>query len=119
VRESPDQQGNHHSSEVAMKLFVLGLVAAVGLYSSAFAGCADVATDAMHRKGMANGDEPSPYMEKLTAGKRAILTSHRAWYRIARCERGHVVVNMERTCAITDMWAEPTCDAEIESAVSR
>jgi hypothetical protein len=102
-----------------MKSFVLGLVAAVGLCSSAFAGCADVATDAMHRRGMANGDEPSPYMEKLTTGKRAILTSYRAWYRSDRCERGHVVVSMQRTCAITDMWAGPNCDAEIESAASR
>ena len=102
-----------------MKSFVLGLVAAVGLYSSAFAGCADVATDAMHRQGMANGDGPPPYMEKLTAGKRALLTGYRAWYRTARCERGHVVVNMERTCAVTDIWAAPACDAEIESAATR
>ena len=102
-----------------MKSFLLGLAAAVGLYSSAFADCAGVATDAMQRHGMANGGEPSPYMEEVSAGKRAVTTSYRAWYRINSCERGHVVVNMERTCAVTGMWAGPLCDVEIESAASR
>ena len=102
-----------------MRSFVLGLIAAVSLFSSAFAGCPEVATDAMHRKGMGNGDEQLAYMDKLTVGKRAILTSYRAWYRTARGEKGHVVVNMQQTCAITDMWTDSDRDVQIKSAASK
>jgi pyruvate/2-oxoglutarate dehydrogenase complex dihydrolipoamide dehydrogenase (E3) component len=37
------------------------------------------------------------------------LIGYQAWFRVAQCERGYVVVNMRTTCAIMDVWAEGDC----------
>jgi hypothetical protein len=97
-----------------MKSSVLGLIAALGFPSVASADCGEIATDAMQGKlGVSNG-EPT-YMEKITVGKRALLTNYHAWFRVDRCERGHVVVSMQRNCAMTDMWTSPNCEMDIGS----
>ena len=98
-----------------MKFFVLGLIAAVSFPSSAYAGCPEVAMEAMQDMGVTTASEKPTYMEKIGVGKKALVTNYRAWFRLARCERGHMVVNMERTCALTDTWTSSACETDVGS----
>jgi hypothetical protein len=38
------------------------------------------------------------------------LIGYRAWFRVARCDKGYVVVNMRATCAIMDIWTQGSCE---------
>jgi hypothetical protein len=103
--------------EVAMKLFVLALGAALGVSSAAYADCLDVATKAVQQKGFTVTDKGE--LEDLVLPQNSGgVNGHRAWLRVARCESGHVVVNMTRSCDIQTIWGTGGCDVpEIEQAL--
>jgi hypothetical protein len=88
--------------EVAMKPFVLGLVAALGFSSTASADCLDVATRAIEQKGFAV--QKAPRLDEVWGAQG--VTGYRAWFRVARYERGHIVVNMRTNCSITHIWGD-------------
>jgi hypothetical protein len=99
-----------------MKLFVSALSAAIGVSSVAYADCLDVATNAVQQKGFTvkGGDLEDLVLPQNSGG----VNGHRAWLRVARCENGHVVVNMQQSCAIQEIWATGGCDVpEIEQAL--
>jgi hypothetical protein len=85
-----------------MKPFVFGLAAALGFSSAASADCLDVATRAIEQKGFAVQKAPS--LEEVWGAQSVI--GYRAWFRVARHERGHIVVNMRTNCAITHIWGD-------------
>jgi hypothetical protein len=99
-----------------MKLFVLGLTAALGFSSAASADCLAVATKAIEQKGFTVRDTAT--LENLAEPQNGGLTGYRAWLRVARCEKGYVVVNMRPTCAIKTIWTLGDCDVpEIRQAL--
>ena len=99
-----------------MKLFVMGLTAALGFSSAASADCLDVATNAVQQKGFTVREKPT--MEGLAEPQNGGLTGYRAWLRVARCEKGYIVVNMYPSCAIKTIWTLGACDVpEIRQAL--
>jgi hypothetical protein len=95
--------------EVTMKVFILALGAALGFSSTASADCLDVATNAIQQKGFTVKDKGE--LEDLVLPQNSGgLSGHRAWLRVARCERGYVVVNMHPSCDITGIWTTEGCD---------
>lgn len=104
-----------------MKPFVLGLVIALGFGSTASAAdCTDAATKAIEQKGITDWErsEQNPTLEDVVMTQN-ITMGYRAWFRVARCESGHVVVNMQTSCQVTDIWAQGDCDPEIHQALSQ
>ena len=101
-----------------MKPFVLGLVAALGFSSTASADCLDVAAKAIEQKGITDWErsEHNPTLENVIMVQN-ITMGYRAWFRVARCESGYVVVNMQTSCTVTDIWAQGDCDPEIRQAL--
>jgi hypothetical protein len=111
--------------EVAMKPFVLGLavaLGAVGINSAASADCLDNATKAIEAKGITdwNRDKQPPVLEKVYMVQ-DVQTGYRAWFHVARCDRegGQVVVNMQTTCQVTDIWTKGDCDPTVEQALKQ
>ena len=100
-----------------MKLFVLALGTAIGVSSAAYADCLDVATKAVQQKGFTVTEEGE--LEDLVLPQNSGgVNGHRAWLRVARCQSGHVVVNMAPSCDIQQIWGTGGCDApEIEQAL--
>jgi hypothetical protein len=100
-----------------MKLFVLGLAAALGFSSAASAAdCLDVATRAIEQKGFTVRGTST--LEELDLPNDGAVAGYRAWLRVARCDNGYVIVNMHQTCVIKDIWALGGCDVpEIRQAL--
>jgi hypothetical protein len=96
-----------------MKLFVLGLAGILGFSSAASADCLDDATKAIEAKGITDWKraDPAPRLEEVYQNSQTseTLIGYQAWFRVAQCERGYVVVTMRTTCAIMDVWAEGDC----------
>ena len=101
-----------------MKLSVLALSAALGvsISSVAYADCLDAATNAVEQKGFTvkEGALEDLVFPQNSGG----VNGYRAWLRVARCDNGHVVVNMQSSCRIQQIWATGGCDVpEIEQAL--
>jgi hypothetical protein len=110
--------------EVAMKPFIFGLAAALAVLGSASvasADCLDNAKQAIEAKGITdwNRDKEPPVLEKVYMVQ-DIQTGYRAWFHVARCDRGggQVVVNMQTGCQVTDIWTKGDCDPAVEQALS-
>ena len=108
-----------------MKPLVFGLAAAlavVGSASVASADCLDTAKKAIEAKGITdwNKTEEPPVLEKVYMVQ-DVQTGYRAWFHVARCERdgGQVVVNMQTSCEVTDIWTKGNCDPAVEQALSQ
>lgn len=104
-----------------MKPLILGLLAALSFSSAASAAdCVDVAAKALEQKGITDWErsEGNPTLENIIMTQN-ITMGYRAWFRVARCESGHVVVNMHTSCTVTDIWAQGECDPEIRQALSK
>ena len=101
-----------------MKLFALGLAAALGFSFTASADdCLSVATKAIEQKGFTIREAAT--LEGLAEPQNGALTAYRAWFRVSRCDSGFVVVNMRPTCAIKEIWAEGGCDIpEVRQALT-
>jgi len=97
-----------------MKFLVLSLVALLGYDSAAAADCLDVAATAIQQKGVTDWvrSDPAPTLEEVyqNSSTSETLVGYRAWFRVARCTKGYVVVNMRTTCAIMSIWHEGDCD---------
>ena len=103
-----------------MKPLTLGLLAALSFSSTASAAnCVAVAAQALEQKGITDWErsESNPTLENVIMTQN-ITMGYRAWFRVAGCENGHVVVNMRTSCAVTDIWAQGECDPEIRQALS-
>jgi hypothetical protein len=97
-----------------MKFLILSLVALLGCSSVAAADCLGVAATAIQQRGVADwvrGD-PAPTLEEVyqNSSTSETLIGYRAWFRVARCTKGYVVVNMRTTCAIMSIWREGDCN---------
>src|SRR5262245_58266277 len=108
-----------------MKPFVLGLAVAlgtVGFSSAASADCLDVAKSAIEQKGITDWNKAGepPVLETVYMVQ-DVVTGYRAWFHVARCERGggQVVVNMQTSCEVTDIWTKGDCDPTVEQALSQ
>lgn len=108
-----------------MKPFVLGLAVAFGalsISSTASADCLDNATKAIEAKGITdwNRDTQPPVLEKVYMVQ-DVQTGYRAWFHVARCDRegGQVVVNMQTSCEVTDIWTKGACDPTVEQALKQ
>src|SRR5262245_50858932 len=96
-----------------MKLFALGLATLLGYSSAAAADCLDVAAGAIEQRGVTDWmrSNPAPTLESVyqNSPTSETLIGYRAWFRVARCDKGYVVVNMRTTCAITSIWRRGDC----------
>jgi len=90
-------------------LVALTLAAALGFSFTASADdCLSVATKAIEQKGFTIRDAAT--LESLAEPQNSSLTAYRAWFRVARCDKGFIVVNMRPSCAIKEIWAQGDCD---------
>jgi hypothetical protein len=108
-----------------MKPFALGLavaLGAVGFSSTASADCLDNAKQAIEAKGITDWDktEQPPVLESVRMVQDVVM-GYRAWFHVARCERGggQVVVNMQTSCQVTDIWTKGDCDPAVTQALSK
>jgi hypothetical protein len=96
-----------------MKLLVLGLAGILGFSTAASADCLDTATKAIEAKGVTDWKrtDPAPKLEEVYQNSQTseTLIGYQAWFRVAQCEKGYVVVNMRTSCAIMDIWSEGSC----------
>jgi hypothetical protein len=96
-----------------MKLLVLALAATLGFSTAASADCLDVATKAIEAKGITDWKraDPAPRLEEVYQNSQTseTLIGYQAWFRVAQCKTGYVVVNMRNSCAIMDIWDEGDC----------
>jgi hypothetical protein len=97
-----------------MKLLVLGLAAGIlGFSTAASADCLETATRAIEAKGITDWKrtDPAPKLEGVYQNSQTseTLVGYQAWFRVAQCEKGYVVVNMRTSCAIMDIWDEGDC----------
>ena len=98
-----------------MKFLVLSLGALLGCSSAAAADCLDVAATALQQKGVIDWvrSGPAPALEEVyqNSSTSETLIGYRAWFRVARCAKGYVVVNMRTTCAVMSIWRQGDCTA--------
>lgn len=88
--------------EITMKLFILGLTAAMGFSSIASTDCGDAASRVIEQKGFTVRDKG---LEALFEPQNGNLTEYRAWFRIAQCDKRYVIVNMRETGLVKHIWA--------------
>ena len=93
--------------EITMKLFILGLTAAMGFSSIASTDCGDAASRVIEQKGFTVRDKG---LEALFEPQNGNLTGYRAWFRVAQCDKGYVIVNMRETGLVKHIWAQGSCD---------
>ena len=99
-----------------MKLAVLGLGALLCLGSTALAAdCLDVAKKDIEQKGFTVEDS---ILEEVAKPANSGTTGYSAWFRITKCEKGYIIVNMHAGCQIGDHWAAGECETpEIHQAI--
>src|SRR5262245_34562823 len=91
-----------------MKLAVLGVAALLGLSSTGFAAdCLDVAQKDIEQKGFTVEDA---FLEKITRPANSSTNAYSAWFRVTKCDKGYLIVNMHGGCQIHDHWAAGQCE---------
>ena len=90
-----------------MKFAVLGIAALLGLCSTAFADCLDVAKKDIEQKGFTVEED---FLDELAQPANSGTTGYRAWFRVKECETGYLIVNMYQSCVIHDHWAAGRCE---------
>ena len=102
--------------EVHMKLVVLGVFAVTGLSSTAFAAdCLAVATKDIEQKGFTVEES---FLEEIARPSNSGTNAYSAWFRVTKCDKGYLIVNMHAGCQIHDHWAAGQCEIpEIHAAI--
>ena len=99
-----------------MKLAVLGLGALLCLSSTALAAdCLDAAQKDIEQKGFTVEDG---FLEEMAKPANSGTNAYSAWFRVTKCDKGYLIVNMHGGCQIHDHWAVGECEtSEIHQAI--
>ena len=91
-----------------MKIAVLGLGALLCLSSTALAAdCLEAAKKDIEQKGFTVVDS---MLEEVAKPANSGTTGYSAWFRVTKCEKGYIIVNMHAGCQIGDHWAAGECE---------
>jgi hypothetical protein len=100
-----------------MKALVCGLALALGFTSTAAAtDCSESAVKALEQQGITDWKIDHHQTVVMTQD---VTMGYRVWFRVARCEKGYVVVNTQTSCTVTDIWVQGDCDVEIHNALGQ
>ena len=88
----------------------------LGLNSVAFAAdCLAVAKKDIEQKGFTVEES---FLEEIAKPANSSTNAYSAWFRVTKCEKGYLIVNMHGGCQIGDHWAAGECETpEIHQAI--
>jgi hypothetical protein len=99
-----------------MKILAFGLVVVCAFSSTVRAAdCLDVAKKDIEQKGFTVEDS---ILEEVAKPANSGTTGYSAWFRVTKCDKGYIIVNMHSGCQIGDHWAAGECETpEIHQAI--